>query len=148
MASSSGRTDSTRAALGFGEFVPRSNGKHIRDFIFAQDAAEVYLIIAEALSRDRKLSGQIFNAGTNQPKAVVDIVRMVYEIAGAPSKYKKVEKAFRGRKTTGEIDIQFMNFDKLNEFFGWKPKTEFSDGLKKTVQWYRNYLNAKSLGSI
>jgi len=140
--------DSIRAALGFGEFVPRSDGKHVRDFIFAQDAAELYLIIAEALSRDRKLSGQIFNAGTNQPKAVDDIVRMVYEIAGALGKYQKVEEAFQGKKTTGEIDIQFMSFDKLNEYFGWEPKTEFRDGLKKTVQWYRNYLNAQSLGSI
>lgn len=140
--------DATQAALGFGEFVPRSDGKNVRDFIFVQDVAELYLIIAEALSRDRKLSGQIFNAGTNQPKTVCDIVRMVYEIADAPEKYRAVEEAFQGRKTTGEIDTQFMDFDKLNKYFGWAPKTEFRDGLKKTIQWYRKYLNTQSLGAV
>jgi CDP-glucose 4,6-dehydratase len=127
--------------------VPRGDGNHVRDFIFVQDVAELYLIIAESLAQDHQLSGQIFNAGTNQPKVVRDIVRMVYEIAGASDKYGKVAEMFQERKTSGEIDVQFMSFDKVREYFKWEPKTEFKDGLKKTIQWYRKYLTSQSLSN-
>ena len=140
--------DSTRAALGFGEFIPRSTGNHMRDFLFVQDVAELYLIIAESLGRDRNLAGEIFNAGTNQPMAVSEIVRIVYDVAEASDKYQKIEEAFKGKNTIGEIDFQAMSFDKVNEYFAWKPKTEFRDGLKKTVRWYRRYLEARSTLSI
>lgn len=131
--------ESTRAALGFGEFVPRSDGRQVRDFIFAQDAADLYVTMAESLACDRKLSGEIFNAGANQPVTVRDVVRLVFELADAPGGYQKLEEAFEGKETTGEIANQFATFDKVNRLFGWKPSTQFRDGLSKTVQWYRKY---------
>lgn len=134
--------DSSRAALGFGDFVPRSDGRAVRDFIFAPDVAELYLIMAESLAGDRALGGQIFNAGTNRPVTVRDVVRMVYELADASIAYRKIDEAFQGRKTIGEIETQFMNFEKVRNVFGWAPKTELRGGLTKTVRWYRKYLEA------
>ena len=40
----------------------------------------------------------------------------------------------------GEITSQIMNYDKVEEYFGWKPKTAFEKGLDITINWYREYL--------
>jgi CDP-glucose 4,6-dehydratase len=133
--------DATRSAFGYSEFVPRSDGRHVRDFIYAEDVAHLYLVIAQSLAKNPKLAGEVFNAGTNQPKEVRDVVKKVYDIVGNQKAYDKVAQLFNGRQTSGEIDCQFMSFDKVNQYFGWKPQTEFDQGLKKTVDWFRKYLS-------
>jgi len=30
-----------------------------------------------------------------------------------------------------------LNCEKIKKL-GWKPKTEFEEGLKKTIEWYKN----------
>lgn len=46
----------------------------------------------------------------------------------------KVEK-IRKRKSTSEVMSLRGNFDKLRKATGWKPKTSFVKGLKKTIAW-------------
>jgi len=31
-----------------------------------------------------------------------------------------------------------INFSKIKEELGWEPTISFEDGLKKTIQWYKN----------
>ena len=33
-----------------------------------------------------------------------------------------------------------MNYEKLNRFFNWKPKTSFNKGIEKTNKWYKKIL--------
>ena len=33
-----------------------------------------------------------------------------------------------------------MNYEKLNLFFNWKPKTSFNKGIEKTNKWYKKIL--------
>ena len=40
-------------------------------------------------------------------------------------------------RTVGEIDCQFMDYEKVNAHFGWKPKESFNDGILKTIEWYK-----------
>jgi nucleoside-diphosphate-sugar epimerase len=57
-----------------------------------------------------------------------------------PKAYHAVEALWGKSQTVGEIDAQFMNFDKAEKLLGWKPETNFDDGLKKTIQWFEKYL--------
>ena len=51
------------------KFIPRSDGKSKRDFLYVNDVADLYCTIAENVYRNKKeLKGEIFNAGTNQEK--------------------------------------------------------------------------------
>ena len=38
-----------------------------------------------------------------------------------------------------EIPFQYMSADKLKKL-GWSKKHSFEEGVKKTIQWYTNYL--------
>ncbi len=136
--------DCIRTALGLGDFIPRSNGKHMRDYLYVEDVCDLYLIISKALSEKPELRGEIFNCGTNTPKSVEDVIREIYSNIGSMEGLKHIENQFKGNEALGEIDAQFMTHEKVENFFNWKPKTEFSTGLKKTITWYQSYLDKRS----
>ena len=135
--------DSTRCALGYGDFVPRSDGSQVRDYIYVGDVVELYAIIAEALAGNPRLAGEVFNAGTNRPRSVREVVQKVFEVTMKLDKYSEIEKLWAHRKTVGEIDCQYMTFDKVEKFFGWTPGTSFDAGMRKTVSWYQKYLSTQ-----
>jgi len=135
--------DATRCVLGYSEFIPRSDGTQLRDYIYVGDVVELYAVIAESLAENPGIAGEIFNAGTNTPRSAREVVEKVFEISGRQNKYVKIEKLWADRKTVGEIDCQYMSFDKVERFFGWKPKTSFDAGIIETVAWYKKYLSVK-----
>lgn len=135
--------DCARAALGYGEFIPRGDGTQVRDFIYTGDVVRLYSTIAQRLAEDRRLAGEVFNAGTNSPRTVRDVVTTVFTAADALRALDKVNERFAGNKTVGEIDCQFMDFEKVNRVFGWRPETTFETGVRETVSWYREYLGSR-----
>ncbi len=135
--------DAVRCALGYGDFVPRSDGTQVRDYVFVDDAVQLYTLLAERLAKNSDLRGEVFNAGTNDPHSVQEVVRKVFELTEQEEKYAKIEKLWANKKTTGEIDCQYMTFDKVNKLCGWKPETDFDSGIRSTVAWYREYFLAR-----
>ena len=132
--------DSIRSALGHSKFIPRSNGSNIRDFIFVEDVIDLYIRIAEALSNDAdRLSGEIFNAGTNNPISVRDLLEMVYTLVGNGNDLRELINSMQNKDPKGEIQCQYMNYDKVNKYFDWSPITNLNEGLTKTLKWYESY---------
>jgi CDP-glucose 4,6-dehydratase len=112
--------------------VIRSDGTPERDFLYVEDAAAAYLAIADALGEDGA-AGEAFNAGSGQPRSVLDVVSTVCEVAGTD-----VEPDIRGRGVpTGEIERQYVDASKLSELTGWAPVVTLKEGLGRTVEWYR-----------
>ena len=133
--------DTIKSAQGFSEFIPRSDGSMIRDFIFSEDVADLYLRIGEDLSINKELRGEVFNAGTNHPISVREVVEKIYKLIGNTDELERILLQMEGKKASGEIQCQYMDFEKVNKFFGWKPKHDLDTGLAKTIEWYDNYLN-------
>ena len=71
--------DCIRSSLKYSVFEPRGNGQDTRDFLFVEDVAEIYEILARKLCQNNKLSGEIFNAGTNEKYKVVNIIKKIYK---------------------------------------------------------------------
>lgn len=133
--------DGIRSALGYTELIPRSDGSHIRDFIFVEDVVDLYLKISEKLAKEpEKLRGEIFNAGTNVPTSVRQVVEEIYHSVGAKEALEKVVELMQGKTTTGEISCQYMDYEKVNEFVGWQPNHTFEQGIAKTIEWFKSYL--------
>lgn len=136
--------DSIRACLGYGSFVPRGNGSQVRDFIFVEDVVELYLRIGEALARDAaKFRGEVYNAGTNTPRSVREVLETVYRLTGQERAFRIILRMMKGRETVGELDCQFMDFAKVKRDFGWSPRHSFEAGVAKTIDWFRGYLEYK-----
>ena len=133
--------DGIRSALGYSKFIPRGDGSMMRDFLYIKDVVELYISIAEFLANNtKKISGQIFNAGSNSPKTVKEILECIFTIIGDMDEYNNVLQKMKNKKTVGEIDCQFMDYEKVKDYFGWTPQHSFNDGLLKTIEWYKRYL--------
>lgn len=133
--------DSVRAAIGKGTFVPRGDGSHVRDFIYADDVVSLYARIAEVLSHEpARFRGKAYNAGTNEPRTVREVIQMVFNKCNNPAALTMIEEQMRSARTTGEITVQYMDYDGVQRDFGWKPTTSFSDGIDQTIAWFQRFL--------
>lgn len=116
----------------------RSDGSPERDFLHVDDAVGAYLAIAAALG-ENGTAGQAFNAGGDRPHSVREIVELIVAAGGA-----EVEPDFEGHgNPDGEIDRQFVDSTKLRELTGWRPAVELSEGISRTLEWYRAHPNAR-----
>jgi CDP-glucose 4,6-dehydratase len=117
--------------------VIRSDGSPERDFLHVDDAVSAYLAIAAAL--DDGAVGEAFNAGGERPHSVREVVELVVAEGGGG-----VEPDFQGTGSPdGEIDRQFVDSTKLRELTGWRPEVELRDGLRRTLEWYREHPEAR-----
>ena len=123
------------------KFVMRSDGEAIRDFVYINDIIELYKLLSKSLYLNpKKYSGEVFNAGTNTKHKVKDIVKKIFIHTNKEKKLKNVFKKNKNNLTKGELSAQYMDFKKLNKFFGWKPKYKFSNTLTELINWYEKYL--------
>lgn len=135
--------DAIQSGLGYKTFIPRGNGSHIRDFIFAADVADLYLRIADALTESPELfRGRVYNAGTNQPRSVRSVIEDLFTMLDKKDDLNDILSRMEGASTTGEIDVQYMDFMTVKRDFGWEPQTSFYDGLRQTIEWFERYLLA------
>ena len=67
----------------------QGNGQQVRDFIFIEDVADLYLRIGEDLAESpEKVRGQIYNAGTNTPRSVREVLETVYKLTSQIKPFK------------------------------------------------------------
>lgn len=113
--------------------VIRSDGSPERDYLHVDDAVDAYLAIAEAVV-DGRAAGLAINAGHGQPVSVLDVVSTICRLAGSD-----VEPDVRGEgPPAGEIPRQWVDPALIAELTGWHPRTGLEEGLRKTIDWYRD----------
>ena len=44
----------------------------------------------------------------------------------------------------GEIDRQYVDPTKIREVVGWEPGVGLEDGLRRTIEWYREHPEARA----
>ena len=133
--------ETVTAALEGRRPVLRSDGSPERDFLYVEDAAAAYLMIAEALDREG-VRGEAFNAGGGTPHAVGDVVALITRLAGGG-----MEPEIRGDGTPpGEIDRQYVDPTKIREVVGWRPAFDLEEGLRRTIEWYRDHPEVRAPG--
>jgi len=116
----------------------RSDGSPERDFLHVDDAVSAYLAIEGALAGDGA-RGEAFNAGGENPHSVRMVVDLIADASGAG-----IEPEFLGTGIPdGEIDRQYVDSTKLRELTGWRPEVELDEGLRKTLDWYREHPGAR-----
>ena len=127
--------DTARALVRGERPVIRSDGTPERDYIYAADAVDAYLAIAESLD-DEAMRGRAWNAGAGRPYSVREIVDRLIAVSG-----RQLEPDVQGEGTPhGEIDRQFLDSSRIRAELGWEPRWELEDGLSETWAWYERHL--------
>jgi CDP-glucose 4,6-dehydratase len=118
--------------------VIRSDGKFVRDYFYVEDGAAANLVLAEQLSRDNRLWGQAFNFSNESQVTVLEVVDRILKIMGSD-----FEPDVRN-EAVNEIREQYLSAAKAREVLGWKPLFTLDDGLRHTIDWYREFLGART----
>ena len=126
--------DTIRSVLINKPLLIRSDGKFMRDYIYIEDVLDAYLLLAEKMEK-LKLFGEAFNFSNEKPISVLNLVKMIYEVAGRTPNYKILNRA------DYEIKFQYLSTKKIYKMLGWKPKYNLDEGLERTLNWYQKYLN-------
>jgi CDP-glucose 4,6-dehydratase len=116
--------------------IIRSNGAMIRDYFYIEDGTEAYITLAENIV-NKKLGGEAFNFSNETPLKVTEIVRTILKVMESDLQPKILNEA------SNEIEAQYLSSKKANELLNWNSKYTLEHGLKKTVEWYKEFFNTE-----
>ncbi|WP_302311256.1 dTDP-glucose 4,6-dehydratase [Parasutterella excrementihominis] len=112
-------------------------GENIRDWLHVEDHCDA---IYEVLTKGR--AGQTYNIGGRAERNNLFIVNKICEILDEikpRSDGKSYKEQITFVKDRLGHDLRYaINCSKIEKELGWKPKHNFEDGLKETIQWYLN----------
>jgi UDP-glucuronate 4-epimerase len=136
----------TRAILGNKPIDVFNHGKMKRDFTYIDDIVEgVVRLIDKVPEPDPDWCGddpdsatsyapyRLYNIGNNNPVDLMKFIGVLEDCLG-----KKAEKNFLPMQP-GDVPETYADVDDLTEDAGFKPSTPIEEGIKKFVDWYREY---------
>jgi len=118
--------------------VLRSDGSFVRDYLYVEDGAAAYTLLAEKLAESPDLRGEAFNFSNESQITVLDLVHRILDLM----QESKLKPDIRN-EAGNEIRHQYLSAAKAREKLGWQPLFELETGLGKTIEWYREYFNGR-----
>jgi len=101
-------------------------GTNIRDWIYVDDHCDAVL-----LTLLNGKSGESYNISANNEIDNLTVVRKILEIMNKPEDLIDFVEDRPGH------DFRYsMDSKKISDELGWRVKSNFDDGLRKTIQWY------------
>jgi UDP-glucuronate 4-epimerase len=76
---------------------------------------------------------RIFNIGNSQPIPLMEFIETIEEALG-----KKAMKEMMAMQA-GDVKITSADTSELNQWVNFKPNTSIKEGVKRFVDWYKNY---------
>jgi len=102
------------------------DGLYVRDWIHVLDHCRAIDLIM-----NKGEIGEVYNIGTDNEWANIDLARKILQIMGKPEDLLQSVTDRPGHDRRYALD-----YDKLKREFDWKPSISFNDGLAETVRWY------------
>ena len=113
--------------------VIRSDGSYIRDYIYVEDGAAAYLLLAEQLARRPELRGRAFNFSDELQITVLELVQRILALMGSDLEPQVLGEA------RSEIVHQYLSAARARSELGWRPLFTLDEGLRRTIQWYTDF---------
>lgn len=118
--------------------VIRSDGKFVRDYFYADDGAAANMLLAERLANNNALAGQAFNFSNESQLTVSELVDRILKLMKST-----LEPDVRN-EAVNEIREQYLSARRAREVLGWKPLFTLDEGLRRTIDWYREFLGVEA----
>lgn len=111
------------------------DGSPTREFLYVEDAAEGILLAAE-----RYDGSEPVNLGSGMEISIRDLANLIRRLTGFRGQF-----AWDTSKPNGQ-PRRALDVTRAQEFFGFKAQMPFEEGLRRTIQWYREVQGIKSRG--
>jgi GDP-L-fucose synthase len=110
---------------GSAEIVCWGDGTPTREFLYVEDCAEAIVLATEKYE-----GGEPVNIGAGREISIKELVEQIAAITGFQG-----HMIWDTSKPNGQ-PRRYLDTSRAREFFGFTAKTDFRDGLKKTIDWY------------
>jgi len=105
------------------------DGAQSRDFTYIDNAVDANLLAIKAAAS--QAAGRVFNVATGERADLNEIFQLLKKIIG----YKGDVKY--GPERAGDVKHSLADLSLTEKYLGYKPKVNFEEGLRLTVEWYR-----------
>jgi UDP-glucose 4-epimerase len=105
------------------------DGEQSRDFTYIDNAVEANLLACQAPAA--QAAGQVFNVATGTRFTL----NQTFKLLQGMTPYTGQPKY--GPERGGDIKHSLADISKAKSALGYKPKVDFEQGLRRTVEWYR-----------
>jgi len=106
------------------------DGEQSRDFIYIDNVVEANLLACKAPAE--KLAGGVFNTASGRRVTLNETFRLLQRITSFKGQPKY------GPERGGDIKHSLADISRAEASLGYRPKVDFEEGLKRTVEWYRS----------
>jgi GDP-L-fucose synthase len=102
------------------------DGSPTREFLYVEDAAEGILLAAE-----RYNGSEPVNLGSGNEISIKGLANLITRLTGFQG-----ELVWNASKPNGQ-PRRALDVSRAEQFFGFRAQTPFEEGLRRTIEWYR-----------
>jgi UDP-N-acetylglucosamine 4-epimerase len=106
------------------------DGEQSRDFTYVKNVVEANLLACKASG----VAGQVFNVACGDRITVNSMLQQINQITG-----KDIAPMY-GDSRPGDIKHSQADITRARNLLGYQPKISFEEGLRHTIEWYRENL--------
>jgi dTDP-glucose 4,6-dehydratase len=112
-----------------GKKVPLyGTGKNVRDWLHVDDHCRgIYQVLMNGRS------GEVYNIGGGRELTNLEITALILDAMGADESSIEYVEDRKGHDLRYSVD-----WNKINRELGYEPHVKFEDGLRDTIEWYRD----------
>jgi nucleoside-diphosphate-sugar epimerase len=105
------------------------DGAQSRDFTYIQNAVDANLLAIKAPAS--QAAGQVFNVATGKRADLNQAFELLKKITGYAGEVKYAPAR------SGDVKHSLADLSRAEKHLGYKPAVDFEEGLRRTVDWYR-----------
>lgn len=105
------------------------DGKQSRDFCYVDNVVDANIL---AMQSKKKFGGEVFNIAHGERTNLLEVKKLIEKYSG-----KKIELEKR-KPRLGDVRHTHADVSKAKKWFDYKPKVNFDEGLRKTVEWWKS----------
>ncbi len=106
------------------------DGKQSRDFTYVDNAVDANLLACKAPAGE--VAGRVFNVATGRRIDLNETFRVLKKLIGYRGEVKY------GPERAGDVKHSLADMSRAETHLGYKPKVDFEEGLRRTIEWYRS----------
>ena len=108
-------------------------GPQMRDFTYVDDAVEAFLLAAAS----EEANGQVFNLGGDCVISLKDLADLLVRVNGGG---EYAIRSFPDDRRRIDVGDYYADFSRIRARLGWQPEVRLSEGLTRTLAFYRERL--------
>lgn len=109
-----------------------------RDLVYVKDTVDGFIKIAES----DKVIGEEINIATQEEISINNLAKKIIKIINPKAKIIKEKERVRPKKS--EVERLKGSNKKINKLTGWRPRYTLEEGLRATIEWFRDNDNNRA----